>query len=271
MKEKIIDWIQKWFKSNGGQTAIIGISGGKDSAICAALCVEALGVENVIGILMPNGYQKDIEDSIKVCEFLKIKNYVVNISQVYDSLLYAMVLDKRIDFGKDLSKVPDGIKTNLPARLRMATLYNFAVLYPNARVCNTCNYSEDYIGYFTKFGDGAGDFSPLADLTVREILALGDELGLPYELVHKAPSDGMCGKSDEENISATYGIDFTYEKLDRSLLFDYDAKELAENKEMIEKFREIHKQNLHKIQTTPYFNKYQAEHDLPYNFEEEEE
>lgn len=244
MKEKVIKWIRDWFESTGGETAIIGISGGKDSTVCAALCVEALGVENVVGVMMPNTYQSDIEDSIKVCELLQIKNHLVNIGSTYDELIKALVFDGRIDFGKELRDVPYGIRTNLPARLRMATLYSIAAVYPNARVCNTCNRSEDYIGYSTKFGDSAGDFSPLSNLTVREVLEIGDELGLPHELVHKTPSDGMCGKSDEDNLG------FTYETLDKYLL---DG--IKPEKEILEKIERMHKINLHKLEKMPTFEK----------------
>ena len=208
-----IDNLVKWIRTQvpEGGKAVLGISGGKDSTIAAALCVRALGANNVIGVLMPNGVQNDIRDSYDVCKHLSIYFIEVNIEDAYESI--------RNEIGKSLDfngwKNPytavycnNMICTNLPARLRMATLYAVAAMYPNSRVVNTCNYSEDYVGYSTKYGDAAGDFSPLGGLTVREVLAIGDALELPYDLVHKAPSDGMCGKTDEDNLG------FTYEQLD---------------------------------------------------------
>ena len=236
-KNQVVEWIRNWFKENHGQTAIIGISGGKDSTIAAALCVEALGKENVVGVMMPNGEQKDFNDSIRVCEILGIKNHTINIFDSYSGLIKE--IEKKI--GKEVNY---GIKTNLPARLRMSTLYSIACFYPGARVCNTCNRSEDYVGYSTKFGDSAGDFSPLSDLTVKEVLEIGDELGLPYDLVHKIPVDGMCGKSDEDNLG------FTYSELDNYLLND-----ISPSSEKLEKIEHLHKINMHKLLPMPMFKK----------------
>ena len=205
----LIAWIKEQFKDIPDGKAIIGISGGKDSTIAAALCVEALGADRVVGVLMPQGAQKDINDSREVCEHLGIYHMEINIGYVCSHL--CGLLDEEYDFDKCCINNPM-IKTNLPARIRMTTLYAVAALYPNSRVVNTCNYSEDFVGYSTKYGDAAGDFSPLGNLTVREVLEIGDDLGLPYHLVHKAPSDGMCGKTDEDNLG------FTYEELDGFLL-----------------------------------------------------
>ena len=208
-----IDNLVKWIRTQvpEGGKAVLGISGGKDSTIAAALCVKALGRENVIGVLMPNGVQHDINDSKRVCDYLGIFSLEVNMEDAYEGILENIsgALASK-GMGCPYSRVRDNgmIRTNLPARLRMSTLYAVAALYPNSRVVNTCNYSEDYVGYSTKYGDAAGDFSPLGGLTVREVLAVGDALNLPYDLVHKAPSDGMCGKTDEDNLG------FTYEQLD---------------------------------------------------------
>lgn len=205
-----IDNLVKWIRTQvpEGGKAVLGISGGKDSTIAAALCVKALGKENVIGVLMPDGIQADIDDSFRVCSLLGIDYHIVNIGNV----CYALTQEVDTNFLNrwKFKSAHDNpmIKTNLPARIRMTTLYAVAAMYPNSRVVNTCNYSEDYVGYSTKYGDAAGDFSPLGGLTVREVLAIGDALGLPYNLVHKAPSDGMCGKTDEDNLG------FTYEQLD---------------------------------------------------------
>lgn len=184
MQERI-DNIVKWIRTQvpEGGKAIIGISGGKDSTIAAALCVEALGAENVVGVCMPQYRQDDIRDSYRVCEYLNIHRMEINIGSICEELCYK--IDVEYDYDHKCANNPM-IKTNLPARIRMTTLYAVAALYRNSRVVNTCNYSEDYVGYSTKYGDAAGDFSPLGGFTVREVLAIGDALGLPYDLVHKA-------------------------------------------------------------------------------------
>ena len=238
-----IEWIKDYFKDNPDGKAIIGISGGKDSTIAAALCVEALGADRVIGVLMPNTVQNDIDDSIRVCDLLKIEWHVIDIGNAYYNIVHEISCDYLSQRPQIQSPHENPmIKTNLPARLRMATLYAVAALYPNSRVVNTCNRSEDYVGYSTKYGDAAGDFSPLGNLTVREVLEIGDELGLPEHLVHKAPSDGMCGKTDEDNLG------FTYEQLD-----DYILGTAAVDAEIVKKIEHLHKTTRHKYQPMPTF------------------
>ena len=236
-----IDNITKWIRTQvpEGGKAILGISGGKDSTIAAALCVRALGKENVVGVMMPNGEQADIQDSYNVCFTLGIIHMNINIGSTVNTLCHE--IDTEYDYDKCCIDNPM-IKTNLPARLRMATLYAVAALYPNSRVVNTCNYSEDYVGYSTKYGDAAGDFSPLGSMTVREVLAIGDALGLPYDLVHKAPSDGMCGKTDEDNLG------FTYEQLDNHIL---NTGEVDMDTRM--KIERLHKATRHKYTSIPTF------------------
>jgi NAD+ synthase len=240
-----IKWIKDYFADNSDGKAIIGISGGKDSTVAAALCVEALGADRVIGVLMPNGVQADIGDSIEVCDLLGIKYHMVNIGAAYQ--VFTSDIGRTIFSGKakqfSLPKENSVYVTNTPARFRMTTLYAIAAFYPNSRVVNTCNRSEDYVGYSTKYGDAAGDFSPLGNLTVREVLEIGDELGLPRHLVHKAPSDGMCGKTDEDNLG------FTYEELDGFLL-----GESGLTPEVMSKVARLHKSTRHKYQPMPMFN-----------------
>ena len=194
--EGLVKWIQNWFEINGkGCNAVIGISGGKDSTVCAGLLVKALGKDRVIGVLMPNGAQADINDSYKVCEFLGINKYVINIDQAYQHILRGMKFN--------LINVSRQTEENLPPRLRMSVLYAVSQSV-NGRVCNTCNLSEDWVGYSTRYGDSVGDFSPLSNYTVTEVKEIGHYLGLPSELVDKTPIDGLCGKSDEENLGFTY-------------------------------------------------------------------
>ena len=245
--KQCIEWIKNYYKDNPDGKAIIGISGGKDSTIAAALCVEALGADRVIGVMMPDGAQIDIADSAEVCSILGIESLYVDIAHAYwglsVELATAIYGDRR-----DIQPVSEVVSnkmyaTNTPARIRMTTLYAIAAFYPNSRVVNTCNRSEDYVGYSTKFGDAAGDFSPLGNLTVREVLAIGDELGLPEHLVHKAPSDGMCGKTDEDNLG------FTYNELDDFLLGTGDISEETYNK-----IERLHTITRHKYEPMPTFS-----------------
>lgn len=194
--EELTVWIRDWFDENGrGCNAIVGISGGKDSSVAAALCVRALGVDRVLGVLMPNGEQSDIAMSRLLVEHLGIRHVTVNIQDGYNGLLG--------ELRRQLGDVSRDTEINLAPRLRMATLYAVAQSN-NGRVVNTCNLSEDWVGYSTRYGDSAGDFSPLSMLCVREVKALGRELGLPECLVEKVPIDGLCGQTDEEKLGFTY-------------------------------------------------------------------
>lgn len=206
--KELLIWLRDWFEKNGkGCNAVIGISGGKDSTVTAALCVEAIGKDRVIGILMPNGEQKDISDSVRVCKLLDIKNTTINIKKTVDAEM-ELLLQGIKELGED--KLTSQTIINLPPRIRMSTLYGISQS-KNGRVINTCNLSEDWVGYSTIFGDAAGDVAPLANLTVDEVRKVGLELGVPYDLIYKTPSDGLCGKTDEDNLG------FKYEVLDKYL------------------------------------------------------
>lgn len=203
-KEEIIEWIKNWFMINGNDCkAIVGISGGKDSTIVAALCVEALGKDRVIGILMPNGEQTDIQDSYDVVHYLNIRFLRININKVVDSILLSL----KYPYGGNIPFVmaTEQAKINLPPRIRMTTLYAVSQSM-NGRVANTCNLSEDMVGYSTRWGDNVGDFSPLGRYTATEVIEIGKELGLPSYLVEKTPSDGLCGKTDEDNLGFSYKV-----------------------------------------------------------------
>ena len=232
-KEALLVWIREWFEVNGkGCNAVIGISGGKDSSIVAALCVEALGRERVIGVLMPNGEQSDIEFSHKLVNHLGIEHYVVNIQEAYKGLLGALP-----------SAITPSVQslTNLPPRLRMATLYAISQSR-NGRVANTCNGSENYVGYSTRYGDDAGDFSPLGYFTVAEVIAIGKLCNLPEDLVLKVPSDGLCGKTDEDNLGFTYAV------LDK-----YIRTGVCEDAATKARIDMLHERNLFKLKTIPYY------------------
>lgn len=196
--EGVIEWIREWFEENGkGCNAVIGISGGKDSSVVAALCVEALGKDRVIGVLMPNGVQSDISDSEQLVAHLGIRNFTCNIKDATDGVIKSLN-----DCGLPLN---EQARINLPPRIRMSTLYAVSQTL-GGRVANTCNLSEDYVGYSTRYGDSAGDFSPLGKLTVAEVVQIGAYLGLPENLVVKVPSDGLSGKSDEDKLGFTYAV-----------------------------------------------------------------
>ena len=231
-----VQWIKNFFEKNGKDCmAVVGISGGKDSSVVAALCVEALGKDRVIGVLMPNHIQDDIEYSHLLCEHLGIKNYTVDVGVAIDELL------NNIHFRATDIEISNQTKTNLPARIRMATLYAISQSM-NGRVANTCNLSEDWVGYATRYGDAAGDFSPLSQLTVTEVKAIGRELGLPSELVDKTPTDGLCGKTDEDNLG------FTYAELDA-----YIRDGIEPSEEVKAKIDSMHEKNLFKLQLMPSF------------------
>jgi len=233
VKNDCVEWIKDFFEKNGkGCNAVVGISGGKDSSIVAALCAEALGKERVIGVLMPCGVQSDIDCAIQLVEHLGIKSYTVNVKDAIDGLIGSM--PKELELSSQT-------KTNLPPRIRMATLYAVAQSV-DGRVANTCNLSEDWVGYSTRYGDAAGDFSPLANITVTELKQMGRALGLPLNLVDKVPIDGLCGKTDEDNLG------FTYEVLDK-----YIREGIIDNEETKKRIDSMHERNLFKLQLMPSF------------------
>ena len=231
VKNECVKWIREFFEENGkGCNAVIGISGGKDSSIVAALCVEALGKDRVIGVLMPNGEQADIDMAKLLVSHLGIKHYIVNIKDAVEGVT------KNVPF--ELSKQS---RENLPPRIRMSTLYAVSQSH-NGRVANTCNLSEDWVGYSTRYGDSVGDFSPCSHLTVQEVKAIGRLLGLPDVLVDKTPIDGLCGRTDEDNLG------FTYAELDR-----YIREGTPPEPEKKEKIDRLHRINAFKLQLMPSY------------------
>lgn len=231
VRQQCVAWIQEFFRENGeGCNAIVGISGGKDSSVVAALCAEALGKERVIGVLMPCGVQQDIDMARLLVQHLGIRSYEINIRDAVEAVKAAM------PFALSTQSA-----TNLPPRIRMSVLYAVAQSH-NGRVANTCNLSEDWVGYSTRYGDAAGDFSPCSHLTVQEVKAIGRELALPEVLVDKIPIDGLCGKTDEENLG------FCYAELDR-----YIRTGEIEDPEKKAKIDRLHRMNQFKLELMPSF------------------
>lgn len=233
VKNECVEWIKDFFEKNGPDcNAVVGISGGKDSSVAAALCVEALGRDRVIGVLMPCGEQHDIDCAKKLVSHLGIVHFTVNVADAINGLL------KNIPDEVNLS---NQAMINLPPRIRMSTLYAVSQSV-NGRVVNTCNLSEDWVGYSTRYGDAAGDFSPMSNLTVQEVKEIGHILGLPHDLVEKVPIDGLCGKTDEDNLG------FTYQELDR-----YIRTGKIDDNDKKKKIDEMHRRNLFKLQLMPSF------------------
>ena len=231
VKNECVQWIRDFFEENGkGCNAVLGISGGKDSSIVAALCVEALRKDRVIGVLMPNGEQADIDMAKLLVDTLGIKHYIVNIKDAVQGVINSVPFE-----------LSEQSMINLPPRIRMSTLYAVSQSN-NGRVANTCNLSEDWVGYSTRYGDSVGDFSPCSNLTVREMKEIGRLCGLPDVLIDKVPSDGLCGKTDEDNLG------FTYAELDR-----YIREGVIDNPESKAKIDRLHKINLFKLQLMPSF------------------
>lgn len=231
MKNECVQWIRDFFEENGkGCNAVVGISGGKDSSIVAALCVEALGKDRVIGVLMPCGEQHDIDMALLLVHHLDIRHYIVNIKDAVEGVTNSIPFP-----------LSEQARQNLPPRIRMSTLYAVSQSH-NGRVANTCNLSEDWVGYATRYGDSVGDFSPCSQFTVQEMKAIGRVLGLPDVLVDKVPIDGLCGKTDEDNLG------FTYTVLDR-----YIRTGEIDDPAVKERIDTLHKRNLFKLQLMPSF------------------
>ena len=240
----LLDWMRAQMKACGGKTAVIGISGGKDSSVTAALSVAAYGRENVVGVLMPDGVQPDIDYSNGLVDVLNIRHYTFNIHGGTSG-----ILDEMARVGIDASRQT---KVNLPSRIRMATLYAIAQSEEGGIVINTSNLSEDWVGYCTIYGDSAGAFSPLGMYTTEEVIALGAELGLPERFLIKPPSDGLTGLTDEDTLGFPYRAVNEYV---RRGTVDPAIKEQIDDRHRVSRF---------KFQTIPVYH-----NGLPMALEEE--
>ena len=235
---KCIEWIKKFFEENGkGCNAVLGISGGKDSSVCAALCVAALGKDRVIGVLLTEGEQKNIDDAYNLCKHLGIKFYECNIKKMVESAFESL----------QSVEISEQTKINIKPRIRMTMIYAVSQSM-NGRVVNTCNLSEDWVGYSTRYGDSVGDFSPLSHFTVTEVKEIGKYLGLPFSLVDKVPSDGLCGYTDEDKLG------FKYSTLDK-----YIREGIMPDAKTKERIDYLHRINLFKLQLMPSFKYYDEE------------
>ena len=228
LKDQCIQWIRDWFERNGkGCRAVLGMSGGKDSTIAAALCAEALGKENVVGVAMPAEGQ-GLNGADEICEYLGIRYICAPISSIVKGFE-----DVRAVLEEGFSNQTE---QNIPPRVRMTVLYAVSQSV-NGRVVNTCNLSEDWVGYATRWGDSVGDFSPLGGLTVQEIKGIGHALGIPAKWVEKIPDDGLPhSASDEQKFGFTYAV------LDR-----YIRTGECEDEAVKEKIDRMHRNNLFKM------------------------
>jgi len=227
LTENCIAWIQDWFEKNAPEAnAVVGMSGGKDSTVVAALCARALGPQRVIGVAMPSGSQS-INEADEICKYLGIRYIALNIGDIEASF-------RALDTGKEWTKQS---VLNIPPRIRMTVLYAVGQTY-NGMVANTCNLSEDYIGYATLYGDASGSFSPVSRLTVQEVIAIGKELGIPVKWVEKTPDDGLPGSCPDE---AKFG--FTYKTLDK-----YIREGICEDPQTKEKIDRMHERNKFKTE-----------------------
>lgn len=235
VKDDLILWIMDWFEQNGKDcNAIVGISGGIDSSVVSALCVEALGKDRVIGVKMPDGYQEDEDIADMLIEHLCIRSYRMDIEGARLELYNQALCENNIH-------LTEQAKINLNPRLRMATLY-FVSQSMNGRVANTSNKSESWVGWDTRYGDSVGDFSPLANLTKTEIKQIAKALNIPDEIANKVPIDGLCGETDEQSFG------FTYEVLDRYIRTGEISDQATKDK-----IDAMHKKNLFKLQPMPSF------------------
>lgn len=236
VKDQVVEWIRKFFEENGpGCNAVVAISGGKDSSVVAALCVEALGKDRVIGVLLPKGHQHDIDVSQALVAHLGIRNYTLNIESAVDGIT------KELKAAAGEENVTDQTVINLPPRIRMAATYAVSQTF-NGRVANTCNLSEDWVGYATRYGDSVGDFSPLSRLTVQEVKAIGRVLSLPDMFIEKTPIDGLQPLTDEQKLG------FTYATLDK-----YIREGVCDDPATKERIDHLHKINLFKLSLMPCF------------------
>lgn len=238
----IVDFIKKYYKDNNLGGAILGISGGKDSGVVAALLVKALGKENVIGVTLPcHSKEEDRIDAKLISDYYGIELINFDITSTFDAFK-----DELKSLGTFANEEVKNSDINLKPRLRMSTLYYLAALYSALKgktylVAGTSNKCELYVGYFTKGGDSVHDISLIADYTVEEVIKLGEYLKVPEKVLYKTPNDGLSNLTDEDKLGVKYKDIATY--MEDSTLLDKDTGE---------KIEKLHKNNLHKFNIPTY-------------------
>lgn len=241
---EIIDWLKNIKTETNCRGVVIGLSGGKDSTTVAMLAKKVWG-DNVMALLMPNGFQKDLDDAINIATTLKIQYKIIDIGKIYNAAIDSIEIIHEMDSNGLDCPIETGIvlddktKTNIPSRIRMTVLYAVAQSL-GYRVIGTGNYSEAFLGWCTKWGDTAYDFNPIGYLTCSEVKAIGrvlaKEFNLPEEYIDKSPADGLTGKTDEENFG------FTYDDLDNYILGNVPPVDYN----LASRFEELYQNSEHK-------------------------
>lgn len=240
--KNVIEFIRDYYKKNNLGGAIIGISGGKDSAVVAALFTKALGKENVIGVTMPcHSNKNDKTDARLISDYYGFEMINFDITGVFDS--FKEELNNLGNFKDDEIKNSD---INLKPRLRMSTLYYLAALYSAIKgktylVAGTSNKCELYVGYFTKGGDSVHDISPIADFTVDEVIKIGEYLKVPEKVLYKAPNDGLSNQTDEDKLGVKY-----------KEIASYIDDENSVDEKTKEKIKRLHNASKHKFVIPTY-------------------
>lgn len=237
--KEVVEWIKDYFaKESWAKFAIVGMSGGKDSLVVARLCVEAIGKDRVVGVIIPNQEMKDLKDAMDSCDILGIRHIVINIGPTTSRLIDEIATSLNRNSTRSIT---EQAIINITPRVRMTTLYAVASSF-SGLVANTSNLSERVVGYTTKWGDSIGDFAPLYNLTKTEVVAIGNYFNLPKELTEKTPSDGLTGISDEESLG------FSYDELDELI------RTGTGNKPFINKIEKKYKENKHKRVEIPAYD-----------------
>lgn len=238
IKDDLILWIRKIMKGIGGTKVILGVSGGKDSSIAAAICKEALGGNNVIGVIMPDGVQQDISFAFGICEELNIQCVNMPIGSITSEFMQVISKGK----ARNIEEISANTKLNLPPRVRMTLLYGLSQSIPGSRVINTGNLSEKWIGYTTVYGNNTGAFAPLGSLTSDEVIELGRVLGISEKYIIKPPADGLTGSTDEDVLG------FSYETLNK-----YIREGIEPEPAIKEKIDRMHEKSRFKFNVMPTF------------------
>lgn len=240
---EIIEFIRKYYKENNLKGAVIGISGGKDSGVVAGLFARAIGASNVTGIWMPcHSKNEDKQNAILLSRHFGFELKEFDLTNLYDNYVkqFSEINSSEEDYLKDSN-------INIKPRFRMATLYYYAAYLSKKNkgvyiVPGTSNKCELYVGYFTKGGDDVSDIRVLADLTVDEVIKVGEAIGVPDVIVHKTPDDGLSGLTDEEKLGVKYS--------EIADIIQNNGINISDD--IKDKIIKLHKNNSHKFQVSTY-------------------